>query len=58
MLRVYHPDFDECNHEGHHDCSEFAVCINQPGSYTCQCKDGFADASDFDSGRICLGKQT
>lgn len=48
-------DFDECSHEGHHDCSEFADCINEKGSYRCQCRPGFIDSSDED-GRICLGK--
>ncbi|KAK4020739.1 hypothetical protein OUZ56_002690 [Daphnia magna] len=49
-------DFDECSHEGHHDCSEFADCINEKGSYRCQCRPGFIDSSDED-GRICLAER-
>jgi hypothetical protein len=48
------PDFDECSHEGHHDCSEFADCINEKGTYRCQCRPGFIDSEE--DGRTCLGK--
>lgn len=47
-------DFDECSHEGHHDCSEFAECINERGTFRCQCRSGFVDSAD-ETGRICLG---
>ena len=47
-------DFDECSQEGHNDCHESATCLNEPGSYRCECNDGYIDASD-NSGRVCLG---
>jgi len=51
-------DFDECSHEGHHDCSEFAECINEKGTYRCQCRAGFVDSSiDEREGRICLAER-
>ncbi|XP_022667579.1 protein kinase C-binding protein NELL2-like isoform X2 [Varroa destructor] len=32
-------DIDEC--AGSNMCGKHAICINQPGHYYCQCKDGF-----------------
>merc|ERR1712071_635423 len=49
-------DFDECSHEGHHDCSEFAEFINERGTYRCQCRSGFVDSAD-ETGRICLAER-
>lgn len=34
-------------------CSNNAVCENTPGSYHCNCKDGFKETN---SGRSCVGK--
>ncbi|XP_046643778.1 mucin-17-like isoform X4 [Daphnia pulicaria] len=48
-------DFDECSHEGHHDCSEFADCINEKGTYRCQCRPGYIDSEE--DGRICLAER-
>lgn len=54
-------DFDECANSNtggnaanttttttpfvYHDCSEHAHCFNLRGSYTCSCRDGYADVS-------------
>lgn len=49
-------DFDECESEQDHDCSKNALCYNLKGTYTCSCKENFADASDMPSvypGRKC-----
>lgn len=48
-------DFDECGSTSYHDCSEHAQCFNLKGTYTCSCKEGFADLSEnvLYPGRIC-----
>lgn len=48
-------DFDECTNPQYHDCSEHAQCFNLKGTYTCSCKEGFADLSEnvLYPGRIC-----
>lgn len=48
-------DFDECKNPKYHDCSENAQCFNLKGTYTCSCKEGFADLSEntLYPGRIC-----
>lgn len=52
---VYFPDINECTETTStnqdtpsHDCEH--ICINQLGSYTCQCRDGFVLDAD---GRHC-----
>merc|ERR1712048_1030359 len=35
-----HYDIDECWEETH-KCSDYADCINEPGSYKCECKEGY-----------------
>ncbi|WAQ96807.1 AGRE1-like protein [Mya arenaria] len=46
-------DLDECSDPALNECSEFAVCENLPGSYTCQCQPGYLDISTFRPGRLC-----
>lgn len=49
-------DFDECQSTQHNDCSKNALCYNLKGTYTCSCKENYADASDMPSvypGRKC-----
>lgn len=48
-------DFDECTSPQYHDCSEYAHCFNLKGTYTCSCKEGYADLSEnvLYPGRIC-----
>ena len=50
-------DIDECANETTNDCSESnnQECINLPGSYVCQCKEGFRENSDdICEGNFCL----
>ena len=42
-------DIDECE-IGKHNCHVNANCFDTPGSYECQCKEGF-----FGDGIICIG---
>lgn len=48
-------DFDECLSTRFHDCSDDSYCFNLRGTYTCSCRDGFADLSEnpIYPGRIC-----
>ncbi|XP_049842282.1 uncharacterized protein LOC126293200 isoform X2 [Schistocerca gregaria] len=48
-------DFDECMSRQYHDCSENAHCFNLRGTYTCSCREGFADLSEnpLFPGRLC-----
>ncbi|XP_050339539.1 uncharacterized protein LOC126765907 [Bactrocera neohumeralis] len=48
-------DFNECAHGKFHDCSSHALCFNLQGTYTCSCKENFADLSGnrIYPGRIC-----
>lgn len=48
-------DFDECS-DDYNDCGIGAVCINQPGTFTCKCKDGYEDLNPSLPGRVCLGE--
>lgn len=43
---------DECR-ESPQICGPHAICNNQPGTFRCECQDGFQFASD---GRTCVGK--
>ena len=39
--RVFFSDVDECG-QGEHKCdNQTTTCRNEPGSYTCQCKNGY-----------------
>lgn len=44
-------DLDECT-VGTHSCGENSNCINDIGSYYCDCKTGF-----FGDGEICEGER-
>lgn len=49
-------DFDECQSDQDNDCSKNALCYNLKGTYTCNCRENYADASDLPSvypGRKC-----
>lgn len=59
VSRVSVQDFDECSSDDHNDCSDQAQCLNQEGSYTCSCKEGYHDLSGSETlpGRVCSGMQ-
>ena len=52
LLLLWFPDIDECQHQSD-ECEQ--VCINTPGSYTCDCVHGYMLNSD---GRRCDGQCT
>lgn len=45
-------DIDECR-ETPQICGLHAICNNQPGTFRCECLDGYQFASD---GQTCTGK--
>lgn len=49
-------DFDECSSPDFNDCSSAAVCINEPGSYSCKCKGIFTDLDPVNPGRVCASE--
>ena len=49
-------DFDECSSPVHNDCSTKARCINEPGSYRCQCLENFIDLDHSFAGRLCVSE--
>ena len=47
-------DMDECRNPDLNQCSEYASCLQTPGSYSCACNIGFTDNSpSFSSGIQC-----
>lgn len=48
-------DFNECLNPQFHDCSENSYCFNLHGTYTCSCREGYADLSEnaMYPGRVC-----
>jgi len=46
-----HTDVDECSDSSLNFCGTEATCVNNPGSYTCTCNDGYVG-----DGFICSGK--
>lgn len=49
-------DFDECSDDNLNDCHSAAICINEPGSYKCECKNGYPDMELVLPGRICASE--
>ena len=45
-------DINECSNKSLHKCSQ--KCVNKPGSYACDCYDGYKLAND---GYACSGKR-
>lgn len=53
-------DFDECQNLNDNDCSKNANCFNLKGTYTCSCRENFADISEMHSiypGRRCTNEK-
>lgn len=51
-----HADIDECS-EGFIQCDSRASCVNLPGWYHCECRDGYHDSGLFaPSGESCEGR--
>jgi len=50
---VFFADVNECV-TGWNRCENSTVCVNTPGSYKCQCKDGYY--SDTGNAKKCFGK--
>lgn len=49
-------DFDECSSEEYNDCAVSARCINEPGSYRCECLNGYPDLDISFPGRMCASE--
>ncbi|RWS23347.1 EGF and SEA domain containing protein-like protein, partial [Leptotrombidium deliense] len=49
-------DLDECSDSSFNDCDRTARCINEIGSYKCECKDGFPDLNPALPGRTCAAE--
>lgn len=45
-------DIDECS-ENPQICGSHAICNNQPGTFRCECEDGYQFGGD---GQTCVGK--
>lgn len=48
-------DLDECANPALNDCHEGAVCINEPGSYRCDCRE-YPDLNPLHPGRQCASE--
>ena len=48
-------EIDECLMSSH-NCSKFATCTNKPGSFECNCKDGYRGDGYYCEGTlfVCL----
>ncbi|XP_054161453.1 mucin-2-like [Oppia nitens] len=49
-------DFDECSSDQYNDCAPSARCINEPGSYRCECMNGYPDLDISLPGRVCASE--
>ncbi|CAG2161804.1 unnamed protein product, partial [Oppiella nova] len=49
-------DFDECSSEQYNDCAASARCINEPGTYRCECLNGYPDLDISLPGRVCASE--
>ena len=49
-------DFDECSSDQYNDCASSARCINEPGSYRCECLNGYPDLDVSLPGRMCASE--
>ena len=57
-------DFNECDDKETNNCHEHATCINKPGSFECECKDGYRGDGTTNCGKtiyhnlLCRYKDT
>lgn len=49
---LYFTDIDECL-DGSHMCDQ--ICINEPGSYKCECQSGYRMTDSSFAENACLG---
>lgn len=50
------PDIDECV-DGFVECDSKSTCVNLPGWYHCECRDGYHDNGLFSTnGESCVGE--
>lgn len=55
ILLTLSADIDECT-EGFVQCESRATCVNLPGWYHCECRDGYHDNGMFTAnGESCEG---
>ena len=47
MYIFLHLDVNECS-LGLHNCSEFSVCVNTFGGYTCKCNTGYKQTNPYE----------
>ena len=57
VMIVLFSDVDECLSDSQNDCAESADCINEEGSYSCQCQEGFTGNGRTCSGILCTLSQ-
>ncbi|KAG8443948.1 hypothetical protein GDO86_009224 [Hymenochirus boettgeri] len=57
LVSILAKDVDECMMEIH-QCDIQALCTNTPGTYSCQCRDGYMDNSLAKLGTMCVISRT
>lgn len=56
LLFFFFSDIDECA-DGFVECDTKSTCVNLPGWYHCECRDGYHDNGLFSaSGESCVGE--
>lgn len=56
MSCLFSSDIDECA-DGFVECDSKSTCVNLPGWYHCECRDGYHDNGLFSAnGESCVGE--
>lgn len=56
LFLLFSSDIDECA-DGFVECDSKSTCVNLPGWYHCECRDGYHDNGLFSaSGESCVGE--